>query len=344
MRVVVVDDFGPFRSFVCSALLQMLELEVVCEVSDGLAAVQKAEEFNPDLIVMDIGLPTLNGIEAARQIRKLVPKAKILFLSQESSNDVVQEVLNLGARGYVMKAHAGSELLAAVDAVLQGDIYVSGGLEGGPFTREADDCDVVGHEEAVATDGHSGSHEAEGAHSHQVQFYSDDEFFLERLSRFIAAALRAGKAAIVMATEPHHIGILEKLQADGVDMTAAIEQGRYVSLNVTEALSKFMVGDLPDSVRFFRCVGNAIAAAAKAAQCDPPRVVACGECAPQLLAEGKGEAAVFLERLTNELIERYDLDILCAYPVSSFRSGTNRHEFERICAAHSLVYQDGGAI
>ena len=92
----------------------------------------KAEELQPDLILLDIGLPTLNGIEAARRIRKLSPESKILFVSQESSADVVQEALRLGAVGYVLKAQDGSGLLAAVDAVLQGKKYVSGGLTGQP--------------------------------------------------------------------------------------------------------------------------------------------------------------------------------------------------------------------
>ena len=117
IRVLVVEDFEPFRRFICSTLEKKSELQVVCEVSDGLEAVQKAEELQPDLILLDIGLPTLNGIEAARQIRKLAPEAKIIFVSQESSADVVQEALSL-AWGYVVKTHAGSELLSAVDAVL----------------------------------------------------------------------------------------------------------------------------------------------------------------------------------------------------------------------------------
>jgi DNA-binding NarL/FixJ family response regulator len=90
-----------------------------------LVAVQKAEELNPDLILLDIGLPGLNGIEAGRQIRKLVPNAKIIFLTQESSDDVVQEALGLGAQGYVVKTRAGSDLLPAVEAVLEGKVYVS---------------------------------------------------------------------------------------------------------------------------------------------------------------------------------------------------------------------------
>src|SRR5271169_4042180 len=132
VRVLVVDDYGPFRRFVCSTLKQRSDLRIIGEASDGLEAVQKAEELRPDLIVLDIGLPTLNGIEAARRIRKLSPESKILFVSQESSADVVQEALSLGAAGYVLKVRAGSELLAAVDAVLQGKQFVSSGLAGQP--------------------------------------------------------------------------------------------------------------------------------------------------------------------------------------------------------------------
>ena len=102
-------------------------LQVIGEASDGLEAVQKAEELQPDLIVLDLGLPTLNGMEAARRIRKLSPESKILFLSQESSPDVVQEALRVGL-GYVVKMRAGSELLAGLEAVLQGRHFVSGGL------------------------------------------------------------------------------------------------------------------------------------------------------------------------------------------------------------------------
>jgi DNA-binding NarL/FixJ family response regulator len=126
-RVLVVEDFLPFRRFICSALGEKPELQVVGEASDGQEAVHKAEELRPDLILLDIGLPTLNGIEAARQIRKLAPESKIVFVSQESSADVIEEAMNLGAMGYVVKAQAGRELLAAVDAVRDGRKFVSNG-------------------------------------------------------------------------------------------------------------------------------------------------------------------------------------------------------------------------
>jgi DNA-binding NarL/FixJ family response regulator len=101
------------------------ELHIVGEVSDGLEAIRKAEELRPDLILLDVGLPTLNGIEAARHIRRLVQESKIVFVSQESSADVVEEAFRLGAKGYVAKTDAGSDLLIAVSAVLHGEIFAS---------------------------------------------------------------------------------------------------------------------------------------------------------------------------------------------------------------------------
>jgi len=125
LRVLIVEDFEPFRQIIRSILEKRPELQVIGEVSDGLEAVQKAEELKPDLILLDLGLPTLNGIEAARRIRKLVPESKIIFVTQESSADVMQECLSLGAWGYVVKTRVASELLAAVEAVISGKQFSS---------------------------------------------------------------------------------------------------------------------------------------------------------------------------------------------------------------------------
>jgi DNA-binding NarL/FixJ family response regulator len=118
VRILIVEDFPRFRQFICSMLGERNDLQIIGEAADGLEAVQKAVELKPDLILMDIGLPSLNGIEAARQIRKLVPESKIIFLSQESSSEVMQEALSLGARGYVVKIKATSELMTVIDAAI----------------------------------------------------------------------------------------------------------------------------------------------------------------------------------------------------------------------------------
>ena len=127
-RVLVVEDAELFRKIICSTLGKIPELQIVGEVSDGLEAVQKAEELQPDLILLDIGLPTLGGIEAARRIREFSPRSRILFVSQETSVHVVQGALAEGANGYVVKTDLRRELLTAVDAVLRGEQFVSSRL------------------------------------------------------------------------------------------------------------------------------------------------------------------------------------------------------------------------
>jgi DNA-binding NarL/FixJ family response regulator len=121
----VVEDSEEFRKFICSTFGERPELQIVGEDTDGLQALQRAAELQPDLILLDIGLPSLNGIEVARQVLKLSPKSKILFVSQESSADMVREALGTGAHGYVVKMDAGTELLIGVSAVLRGDQFVS---------------------------------------------------------------------------------------------------------------------------------------------------------------------------------------------------------------------------
>ena len=111
VRALVVDDFEPFRRFVHSTLIQRPDLQVIGEATNGLEAVQKAEALKPDLILLDIGLPGLSGIEVARRIRQVSPKSKILFVSQESASDIVQEALDFGASGYVLKARSATDLL-----------------------------------------------------------------------------------------------------------------------------------------------------------------------------------------------------------------------------------------
>ena len=121
-RVLVVDDYEPWRRHACSLLQKRAELEVIGEVSDGLEAVQKAQKLQPDLILLDLGLSGLNGIDAARRIRECAPKAKILFVTTNSSWDIAEEALSTGAQGYIVKEDA--ELMIAVNAVLRGEKFV----------------------------------------------------------------------------------------------------------------------------------------------------------------------------------------------------------------------------
>jgi len=125
IRVLVVDDYEPWHVFVSTKLQKEPELRIIGKVFEGLDAVQQAQQLRPDLILLDIGLPRVNGIEAARRIREVSPKSKLLFVSEDRSPNVVQEALSNGAGGYVLKSDAESELLPAVKTVLEGKRFIS---------------------------------------------------------------------------------------------------------------------------------------------------------------------------------------------------------------------------
>ena len=131
IRVLVVDDFEPWRQHVCSILKTHPDLRVVAEAGDGIEAGQKAKELKPDLIVLDIGLPNLNGLEAGKRILQVAPGAKIIFLTSNSDRDVARAALSAGAQGYVLKTDAARELLTAVQRVLGGEQFLSSGIQAG---------------------------------------------------------------------------------------------------------------------------------------------------------------------------------------------------------------------
>jgi CheY-like chemotaxis protein len=311
-------------------------LQVIGVASDGLEAVLNTEALQPDLILLDIGLPKLDGIEAARRIRKAAPESKILFLSQESDLAVARAALSVGGHGYVVKSDAEDELIAAIEAVMKGKRYVSRTLAGHTFgnTGDLQAADQLCREEPATGPSLIGKI----GHRHTVQFYDGDASFVDGFTPFISATLNAGNAAIVVATKPHREKLLRRLQASGSDIASAVDQGRYIALDAAETLSTFMVNDLPDPLRFFKITGDLIVRAYQAAKGEHPRVAACGECAPLLWAEGRTEAAIQLEQLWAEVASTYDVDILCGYVMKTFQREPERHIYERICAEHSAVY------
>jgi DNA-binding NarL/FixJ family response regulator len=209
-RILVVDDYAPWRRFVLTTLQKQQGLQIIGEAVDGLEAVQKARQLQPDLILLDIGLPILNGFEAARQIRSLSPASKIVFVTQESSADVVQEALNIGASGYVVKADAGRKLIAAVTTVLRGEQFGDRRFAGDDFTGTSNLRIPDAHSHKLVPDAVSASssptapRRTEVAHRHEVQFYSDESFFLMVLPSSSGRLSRLGTR--LSSSRPSHTG------------------------------------------------------------------------------------------------------------------------------------------
>lgn len=124
-RILLVDDFLPWHHLVLNFLEPETDLQMISAAVDGLEAVQKAEELQPDLILMDLSLPGMDGIEATRQIRIVSPGSKVLFLTHHSEPDIVQAAFDAGASGYLLKSDFSAELVPGVRAVLLGQRFVS---------------------------------------------------------------------------------------------------------------------------------------------------------------------------------------------------------------------------
>ena len=125
LRLLLADDHTLFRQGLRKILEERPEWQVVAEAENGKVAIKKAIELEPDVVMLDIGMPVLNGIDATRQIVRKAPKTRVLILSMYSDESYVVRALNAGATGYLLKDSAGKELLKAVAAVAQGTAYFS---------------------------------------------------------------------------------------------------------------------------------------------------------------------------------------------------------------------------
>jgi DNA-binding NarL/FixJ family response regulator len=335
VRVLVVDDNEPWRRFFSSALQKVPEYQVIGEASDGLEAVRQAQLRQPDLILLDIGVPTLNGIEAAGRIREVSPTSIILFVSENRSLDIVEKALSTGACGYVVKSDAASDLMLAVKAVLQGKQFVSASLARRDVTDATNEHIGNGPQRLIAS---YPPKKVEIRGIHDAAFYPDDASLVDGYARFIKSALERGSTVTFIATDSHRISLLQRLKAHAVDVDAFIEQGRYTSLDVIEALSTVMgSSDLPDPLRCAKALGDLIPGSATA-RAGHHRVAACGEFAPVLLKQGKVEAAIQMEHLTDQFVRNHEIDIFCGYSSIVLPLKKSSPILERICAEHSAVH------
>ena len=125
VRILVVDDFKQWRDFVRVCFEKRPDVHILGFASDGLEAIQKARDLQPDVILMDISLPELNGIQAAARIRQLVPKTKILFLTGQADPETVRDAFRVGGDGYILKWDASEELIVGMETVLLGKRFTS---------------------------------------------------------------------------------------------------------------------------------------------------------------------------------------------------------------------------
>jgi DNA-binding NarL/FixJ family response regulator len=308
--VLVVEDHEPFRRALCEVLRERADVLIVGEAADGAEGVRQAEALRPDVVMLDIGLPILSGLDAAVRIRAKVPDAKLMFVTNEASLDVVEQAFKTGAHGYVYKPRVKRDVLAVFDAIIRGSGFVSGGLE------------RVARGDGLAS------------HRHDLPFCSSDAVLVDALSRFIAGVLSEGNVVIALVTEAHDISVTRRLRASP-DLASAIEERRYIPVKIDELLAKVMVDGWPDPTRFVDATEELLILAARRATGRHPRVAAVGECSPTLWVRGSLEAAIQLEHLWDEMAKSRQMDVLCVYSLTAREE--NLQAVRALCAEHTAV-------
>jgi DNA-binding NarL/FixJ family response regulator len=315
LRVVVIDDHVPWRQQVAAMIQQTGAWQVVGEAADGPDGCALASALTPDLILLDIELPTLNGIDTATRILAANPAARILFLTGHTSWEIVEAALLTGARGYLLKNFAGQELLAAMSAVTAGRRFLS----------------VAAGGRACGTDSHR--HEP---HTHHAGVYTADAALEADYEAYAAEALQAGKAVVGVMHPERRKALQRRLKARGLDIERAIAEDRYMELDVTESLAQIVTDGLPDEARMWSIVIALMARAARATRTAAPALVAFGDCAQTLWNDGEPSAAILLEQFWNEIAKTVNLDLLCGYTLHGFESKDEEMR-ELLGAAHTAT-------
>jgi DNA-binding NarL/FixJ family response regulator len=311
LRVLVVEDHEPFRRLICELLEQRADVLIVGEAADGLNAIRQAEALRPDVVMLDIGLPMLSGIEVAGRIRAKVQDAKVMFVTNESSLEVVELAFRTGAHGYVYKPRAQRDVLPVLDAIIRGGRFVSGGLE------------RIAQGDSLAS------------HRHHLLFCSSDAVLVGAFSRFIAGELREGNAVVAVVTATHEQSLQSSLEASHVDVASAIRQQRYLPVNVSELLAKATVNGRPDPLRYLDAAGDLLTDVTRCATDHHARVAVCGEGTSIFWTHGHVVAAIQLEHLWDEIAKNRQTDILCAYPLTAREESVRA--VRSLCAEHTAV-------
>jgi len=331
MRVLLVEDHEPFRQFVRTLLETQEDLELVGESGDGLDAVRKCLELQPDVVLMDIGLPGLNGIEAARRILASAPAPKVIFLTLERATEIAQEAFNLGAAGYVIKAQTASDLIPAILSARDGRHALRDGIKRNISTD---------HRHALIARAGGGSQGIQAPFNkpscdHQIHFYPDEPSLVNGLAHVMAKALQADKAVIAILTERHRLEIIHLLESRRIAVEAMRSEGRFICLDAAEIMRDCVVNGRLDAPRMFDSALEIIESLREAYP--DAGIVACGEGAGVLCAQGHGQAAVQMEKLWDAMGRRFSLELFCAYLMAGDTRSLNSQDYQQLLAVHSSV-------
>jgi CheY-like chemotaxis protein len=317
-RVVLADDNRSLLDAVSKLVSQ--DFQVVAAVVDARQAIDATVRLDPDVVVLDITMPEIDGFAAARELRRAAPRTRVLFLTMHESDEYVTAAFGTGAAGYVLKTRIGSDLVGALDHVLDGQLFV-------PSLTTLSTI-------------------ASSRGGHAALFYNSDPALIHGAVRLADAALERGDTVVVLAREAIRAGITQHLK-ERYSVPALIQQGRLVEQDVVEALSQIMPDGRFDPMRLARAVEALDRGRLASPRGRQARLTLIGEVVAALYRNRDYDTAVISERLWNDLTGPLPMLTVCCYPFTNPRHQDEAALFAGVCGEHwaiSYAPPAGGAL
>jgi DNA-binding NarL/FixJ family response regulator len=318
VEILIVDDHEMFRGKVRSLIESQPHYRVCGEAGDGIEAIEKARQLRPDIVLMDINMPRMNGLEATRIIRREVPLCRVIIVSQNDAAIAREQARRAGAKGAVTKSDLIRDLLPTIDGVAmennnsldQTQIATAHGGE--PW------CDLLN---------------SAAPRDHIVQLYQDQQFLNRAVCRFAAAAIANGEGVILVPTVAHWDAFRPRLEAEGVDVKAAEKRGQLTVVDADNLLPTFMRGGMPDSPVFMGLAASVISEARGGGRY--PKVRWWGEMVNILWERGEVAASMQLEDQFDQLAHEQDIAIFCSFLMDNFNGDVHARMLPRLGENHS---------
>jgi CheY-like chemotaxis protein len=349
LRILIVDDHEAVRGGIRSLLSARAEWSVCGEAGDGLEAVEKAQKLRPDVVLMDITMPRMDGVQATKIIRQEVPEAEIVLISQNDPSVVGSLATEIRAHAFVSKSDLFRDLLPAIDGLcgrsdLETTSELGGGGRGTVANRGANSAFTVEGANLSSKIGagvKSNNHNEpwcdllEGAapRDHIVQLYQDEQFLSRAVCRFAVSAINHGEGAILVPTSAHWDALRPRLEAEGVDVEAVQASGQLTVVDADQLLPNFMRNAMPDAPLFLGLAGETVAKARGGDRFTKVRW--WGEMVNVLWERGDVAASMGLEDLFHKLAHDHEIAIFCSFLMDNFDGEVHAHMLPRLGQNHS---------
>jgi CheY-like chemotaxis protein len=287
------------------------DFDVVATVTDGRQALELAVRLDPDVIVMDLMMPEMDGLRAAREVRRTGLRARIVVMTMHQTDDLVMAAIDAGAQGYVVKTNLHADLVSAIDHALAGRLFFPSVV---PMSMVA------------------------GQHGqHTTLLHGNDRLFLAEAGRLVGAALRSGEPVVIAGMDATRIGVAQRLREQHLDIENLERQGLYSTADAVDALAGIMRDAGPDPDSLAKVVDGLERARRALGDASGPRLTILGEIAVPLCRSGRLDDVLEIERLWNRLTRALPFFTVCCYPIDGFRHAARPTLFPAICDEHWAV-------